>query len=541
MWAQTAAPKSGTATISGRVILKGEPARDVTVTLQPQVNGAPPNPDAVLRARTDGAGRFQIAAVAAGRYSIQAFVAGAISPNDSNFGGRPGQTLNVSDGENLENIDLTLKPGGVITGRVTNSQGRPLVDERITLNRVDREGRPQQFYGTPNAYEMYSTDDRGVYRIYGLSEGRYRVSVGYSQAPGSIAIIPSRTFYPRTYYPDTTDESKAQVVEVSEGFEATNIDITVGDTKRSHDIYGRVVDENGQPVTGAAIFYGAYRDGRLASSGSNGERSNANGEFRLMGVLPGKYGVFAGSDGDSDYFGDPVMCDVSEGDVAGVEIKVRQGASISGIVSIEGTNDSKTLARLSQINLMFFSRPNQNPQARTGPMRPIRVNADGSFQVRGLQQGTLEISLLSQPGLMLTRVERNGTPLREGIDVTPGENVTGVKVVLTRASLSLRGELKIIGVELPPGQRIAAFARRMDQSPQSMSPPSSAEVDARGKFVLENLAPGEYEVRVTMIYSPSGERLAPQIMRAFAAATQRVTLSGDNQPPIMLIVNPGNK
>jgi protocatechuate 3,4-dioxygenase beta subunit len=538
--AQTTGPKLGTATVSGRVVLKGEPAQDVAVVLQPQVSGAPLNPDAVLRVRTDSSGRFHIAAVAAGRFSITAFSPGAVSPGDMNFGGMPGKTLNVSDGENVDNIDLALKPGGVITGHVTNSQGRPLVDERVTLNRIDREGRPQQFYGSPYSFDIYNTDDRGVYRIYGLPEGRYRISVGYSQAPGSIAFIQGRTFYPMTYYPDTTDESQAKVIEVTEGDEATNIDITVGESKRSYDIYGRVVDEGGQPVAGVAISYGSFRDGRLAASGSNGERSRANGEFRLIGVLPGKYGVFARSDGDSDYFSDPVMCDISEGDAYGVEIKVREGSSVSGVVAIEGTSDPKTLSRLSQINLRVFTRPNSAGQGPMGPMRPIRVNADGSFQVRGLQQGKLEISILTQPGVALARIEHNGAPQREGIDVRAGENVTGVKVVLTSASLSLRGELKIVGVVLPQGQRIIAIARRTDQSNQNQ-PSSSAEIDARGQFVIENLAPGEYEVRAIVTYSPNADRPDPQLMRAFSMATQRVTLSSNNQPPITLIVDLTNK
>ena len=38
-----------------------------------------------------------------------------------------GQNLKVSEGENVENVDIELYRGGVITGRVTDSQKQPLV------------------------------------------------------------------------------------------------------------------------------------------------------------------------------------------------------------------------------------------------------------------------------------------------------------------------------------------------------------------------------------------------------------------------------
>jgi len=539
--AQTVETKPGTATVSGRVVLKSEPVQGVAVVLQPQASGGrPANPDAVLRGRTDGAGRFQITGVAAGRHSITAFLPGAISSDDMSFTGQPGKTLNVSEGENVENIDLTLRLGGVITGRVVDSGGRPLVEARITLNRLDREGRSQQYYGSPMSFEMSSTDDRGVYRLYGLSAGKYRVSVGYSQEPGSVAVVMNRAFYPKTFHPDTTDESQAKVIEVSEGFEATNIDITVGEAKKTYDLYGRVVNaENGQPVAGVEIAYGSFRDGRMTSSGSNGERSKANGEFRLIGVLPGKYGIFARPQVDNDFFSDPVMCEIEESDVHGVEIKVRQGGSISGVVVIEEANDPKILSRLSQINLRAFTRPSPGSAPPMPTMGGFtKVNADGSFRLRGLQQGKVQISMMPMPGLALTRVELNGAPQREGVEIQPGENITGVKIVVTRASLSLRGEVKLVGITLPQEQRLFVSARRTDQSAQISS---SAEVDARGQFVLENLAPGEYEVRVNPVFSPNLGRQDPQMMRAFSRVKQNVTLSGDNQAPMTLVVDASQK
>src|SRR5207244_12335072 len=70
----------------------------------------------------------------------------------------------------------------VITGRVTDAENKPVVEERVSLQSVDENGAPSRFgvFSSPND-QMYQTDDRGIYRIYGLPAGRYKVSVGRSE------------------------------------------------------------------------------------------------------------------------------------------------------------------------------------------------------------------------------------------------------------------------------------------------------------------------------------------------------------------------
>src|SRR5262245_28837393 len=98
---QTTEAKTGTATVSGRVILKGEPARGVMVILSTQ---SPPVPNAP-RATTDESGRFNFTGVPAGSYSVYAAAPGYLSTGDSNFGMR-GKMLNLAEGEKVENIDI---------------------------------------------------------------------------------------------------------------------------------------------------------------------------------------------------------------------------------------------------------------------------------------------------------------------------------------------------------------------------------------------------------------------------------------------------
>src|SRR5262245_8508597 len=189
--AQSRETKPETATISGLVTLKGEPASGVTVLLL-ELRANPAN---APRARTDENGRFRFTGVAAGSYSISAVAPGFVSLGTTDLG-RGGHALNVAEGEKVENISLDLRRGGVITGSVTDSRGRPVVEETVNLSKVDKDGKPQNYWFYNQNAEMYRTDDRGAYRIYGVPEGRYLVSVGHEQRPGSVSITSYRVFYP---------------------------------------------------------------------------------------------------------------------------------------------------------------------------------------------------------------------------------------------------------------------------------------------------------------------------------------------------------
>src|SRR5262249_10950653 len=153
-----------------------------------------------------------------------------------------------------------------------------------------------------------------------------------------------------------------KVIEVSEGSEATDVDITVSDPKESRDVSGRVVDaDTGQPVEGVRIeVRGGSSDG-LPMNGSGESESGPNGAFRFFRLLPGNNTLFTESIWNKGIVGDPVIFDIRDGDATGIELKVRRGAaSISGSAVIEGTNDPKVLTRLSQVFLyatIIFAAP----------------------------------------------------------------------------------------------------------------------------------------------------------------------------------------
>src|SRR5262245_66009487 len=113
--AQTAETGIKTSVVSGRVMVKGEPAQGVLVYLHPDNSPAPSNPDAYLRARTDENGRFRIAGVAAGDYSIIPLAPGFVC-----YGGgvawQGRKTLKAPAGGDVQNVDIQVDRRGARTG-----------------------------------------------------------------------------------------------------------------------------------------------------------------------------------------------------------------------------------------------------------------------------------------------------------------------------------------------------------------------------------------------------------------------------------------
>jgi hypothetical protein len=532
--------KEGTATIAGQVTLKGEPVRGATVALSPDNRLTRFELKNVLRMKTDDAGRFRFEKVKAGLYYLGAIAPAFVSPGENRYGPQ-GKAINVSEGETVENFEIALKFGGVITGRITEANGNPLVGTSVELSRINEQGKPERIFLGSNG-SLYGTDDRGIYRLYGLAAGRYLVSVGFAQAPNSITVTSQRTFYPKTYHPDATGEAQAKIVEVTEGQETTGVDITVGGLKKNFDVAGRVVyAETGQTVVGIEVSYGVTNTStkNIGPYGSTGERTDSQGEFRIQNVLPGKYAVFAQPEKGSPAYSESTSFEIGDSDVGGLEVKLRRGGSISGVATFEGVNDPAALSRLSQIQL-FISVTAQELGA---PVRnPTAITSTGSFRFDGLRPGKVTISLSSESraqGFSLLRIERGSTLQNEGIDLGPGEQIAGVRLILGYGTGAVRGQLKIVGGTLPGAVQLLVRARRVDSG---LTASNAVSVEPPGVFRIEKLPPGEYEI-VLSSYLRGDEPTAgyDELSKLIANTKQRVAITNDAEVPVILTLDLSRK
>ncbi len=512
--AQEAPKGQGSAVITGSVTIGGKPAQGVSVALYRLENPFTRAPSS--RATTDGEGNYRLTSLPAGRYNMVVLAPAYVGESEGIFGG-PSKIVSVTEGETIEKLDFKLRRGGVITGRVRQDDGSPAVAERVQLNPAGVQSESRGFY-TNNPF-MYETDDRGVYRLYGIAPGKYTVSVGEAVGEGSVRFgFGGRGYYQRTFHPDTTDPAKATVIEIGEGTEVTNADITVGRKARSYVVTGRVVDESGKPVAGKEVGHGALvNEGNDMGGMGWDSLSDSEGRFRMDGLLPGRYAAFVWTDGNAEGYSDAVKFEVTDGDISGLELTFRRGASMSGVVVIEGTSDPAVLARVSQLSIAVGVEARGLAAPNYGT---VKIAPDGTFRATGLRPGKARVYSAAYPpppNLTLSRVERDGVPQRE-IEIAAGAHVSGLRVVFEYGSGRINGLVTIVNGPLPDGARLSVASRRRgDSSGGTEYLGQGVEVDARGRFVIEGLPPGEYDLSVQVYFN------GPQ-PRQFPVAIQTATV-----------------
>jgi len=305
---KSAAPTSAFAqdqkggSITGHVKLDGKPAPGITIIATPSSSDPTKaveqmfNSSASMKTTTDSDGVYRLEGVPAGKYHV-APSAPALVTGDVNGTG----DITVAEAAVAEGVDFTLSPAGVITGKITDSEGRPVIGQRVSLKPLDKADAAASAALAASMFgdRMYATDDRGIYRIFGLRPGRYIVSAGGDSdvMSGFLSQRPKRV---QTFYPSVTDETKARPLQVTAGSEAAGVDIQFSGTDKGFVVSGRVVDsEKGTPIANAMVAYSKVRKtpgeeisveiGQSELSGMPGgfTTTNDKGEFRFASVAPG--------------------------------------------------------------------------------------------------------------------------------------------------------------------------------------------------------------------------------------------------------------
>ena len=520
--------KTPRGSISGRVTVKDKGVGGVLVALRKTEIQMPYDP--VQKAITDPDGFYRITSVAPGNYEVFATLPAFVPTERRDVRSK---LVLVGEDDNVEGINFAMVRGGVITGRITDADGRPLIQQQVSIYQEGAFNQPQlPQRPAPPIFPIASvqTDDRGIYRAFGLQAGRYKVASGRSDdVMNTGANFGARSSYKQVFHPDVTEADKARVIEVSEGSEASDVDITLGRALQTFAATGRVIDgEKGFPIPN--IRFAVQRlVGQRVEFVNSQTISNVQGDFIIEGLLPGRYGVTMLQNQSNEMRAEALNFDIVDQDIGGLVVKLAKGASLSGVVVIE-SEDKAVLAKLSEFLVRGFIAPQGGGMVSSSSSSP--VGPDGSFRLAGLGSGIVNFNLgtMNRPippkGFSIARLERDGVAVKGGIELKDGEQLTGVRVVLSYGSASIRGVVVTENGPLPEGARVSVSVGKPGETVFSMRSPV---VDQRGRFLIEGIPAGTYELTTLISITTPNRRsqIFKQVVTAQEGSTQDVTIKVD--------------
>ena len=513
--------------ISGQVTIKDRGVPGVAIGLRKGDVFMPSEP--YQRTTTDQDGFYRISNLAPGSYSIIAAVPAFVMSDAKE---NRMKSVLVGDDENVEGINFALVRGGVITGRVTDVDGRPVIE--LQVNVYPAELYEQRVQRSIYAVGSVQTDDRGIYRVFSLSAGRYKVAVGRSDDEMNVTYSSGRNnSYKQVFYPDVTDQAKATVVEVSEGSETNNIDITVGRAGQTFTASGQLVDENGQPAPNLRLAV-QRQIGQRTEYMNNSTIANSRGDFIFEGLVPGKYTGFMLGAPNSNLRVEPFTFDISDHDVSGLTVKLTKGASITGTVILEN-GDKAIFAQLLQFQLRGFGTVSTDGGGTYGSSSTSALGPDGSFHLSGLPPGMINI-MFSAPGspfppkgFTIWKIEHNGIFNSRGVQIKEGEQSTGVRVFVAYGTATIRGVVTVENGSLPQNNRIFVRISRPGDQLSNLRP---VIVDERRHFLVEGLPPGPYELNIVVNIPGSPPRNLKREVTVQDGHTTDLTINVDLSEPV---------
>lgn len=482
-------------TISGKVTVNGKsiPGAQILV-LQNSYNT---RKGRVTKAETDIDGQYKVTLPKEGNYYVIPLTSGFTFTSEPNSL-RGGTVVTLTKGDEITGIDFSLQSGGVITGRILSFDDKPIGNTPIKLQRIGSDGKKTPIY--PVNPFLVRTDDRGIYRIYGIPPGKYLVSVGIKPDTSSAILGVGRTYIPLTYFPNTTQEESAQIIEVEEGKENTNIDIIAQRPEKGFRVTGKVIHAiTGKPVVGIGVVYGKYTNAEIGATILSNLKTNARGEFQIDGLTTGRYFVMGNNyfnvEAFKDFYSDKASFEVSNGDVNHLEVKLHKATTISGTLVIDKLNNPTSAPNLSTLSL---SASDIKDIFRLNECS-TRPNGDGSFILRGLAPGEFIFNLSSNnqdPGIRIISIETQSGSTNS-LTITGEEQINGVRILATYGSAIIRGEVKIEGT-LSENGYMTVIGMREGQTKDTAS--YNVSVDTRGRFTINNVVAGTYDF--TLVYYP---------------------------------------
>jgi hypothetical protein len=494
-------PKTGA--ITGRVVNEnGQPLANASVFLSAfgsQGQGR--------RTTTDGEGNFQLVGLDAMAYLLSAASPGYITmPRDPDSS----QSAYSRVGESVR---LELIKGGVITGLVSTSADEPVVFVMVRAYMIRDSNGQQPRMGIP--FREQTTDDRGVYRIYGLAPGTYIVSAGGGSGSFPDFNMNAYDTDTPTYAPSSPRDAAAEI-NVRAGEETGSVDIRYrGDL--GHIVSGSA---SGSAASGDSSFFMRLTSlsklaGQMSISSFQppGERG-----FVFFGVADGDYDLTAQIffPGGEINFSEPRRIKVKGSDVTGIELVTKPLGTVLGRIALveSKTPDCKGKRRPLFAETVVSAWHNEKDSTKDQPQfvwgfgAPTLPDKQGNFTLRNLAPGqysfrtrpfakywylqSISLQPAVAPAATAAAASRAVDAARNWTVVKSGERVSVLILTLSEGAASFHGQIKLVEGQKPPLRLFVYLVPAEREKADDVLRFFASQVAADGAFAMNNLPPGRY-------------------------------------------------
>lgn len=472
-----AAP-GGTASISGRVSRAhdGGPLRLAAVIAE--------SLDGEIRrsATTDDLGHFVVTGLAPGRYAITARAAGYVEGVWRKDGASPGRGyLALAANDQRDGVHISLARGGVITGRVVDSDGIPV--EGVPVHALVSEFRNGRELLRQTAARPRVTDDRGYFRLFGLDPAEYFVAA----IPGAFGDQPGGSLpgHALTYFPGVSSVADAQPITVSADRESAISDLVVRPVPTAV-ITGAVLDANGAPRGGVELVL-------LPASGPISSvlpraTSDGVGRFSFSDIPEGRYLLqnLPPPTAPSEFGVAPLNV---SGDATAAVLRLQAAALRHGSVVFEDGAPDFSPRRL-MIVLQAATRTH-SPLARGARAKVLN---DWSLELTNIW-GPQFLRLVDPPaGWMVRHVYAGAEDFVDRPIDFSRDGSHAVRVVMTRRAATVSGTVRDGDRTAAAGARVLIYSADATRWFQDDRAIQWTRTDGNGQYHSRGMPSGEYLV-----------------------------------------------
>jgi hypothetical protein len=492
-------------------------------------------------AMTDSQGRFAFTNVPPGTYKL-VFTANGYARQS--YGQRStagvGTPIVLAAGAAKNDVVMRMTPVSAISGRIRDRAGQPIAGVPVRLYRYayDETGRKKVQQAA-----SAQTNDRGEYRLYFLSPGRYYLNAGYEPGQSNAQRDPFDPFdsryvsqnklsqdYAIAYYPGAADVAAATVIDLQPGADLSGIDWSLS-VQQTYRVRGRVVDSRtGAPPPNAIL---QPLTPYSADSGFNGALPNfenrpnykpSDGTFEIPNVAPGSYRLSVNLPDASPrqavdfnsmspaeqnaYFEAQRAVDrarpkastninVGNSDLDNVLLMIGFSGALNGRIYIDANAASTSGLASLRVGLKSPDGGRLAVEPESQPTKP-----DGSFRIVNLWPGEYRLSLNGLPsGYYVKQARLGSADVLNGTVRFSGDESDSLDILISPNTGQIDGSVLDARSQPAAGAQVVLIPERNRERTELFR---SATADVTGHFSIPNMTPGDYRLAAWEDIEPYG-------------------------------------